>query len=158
MMKRPESEAENAKVIKQLLAMNQAKLLEYIEINRSWYSNWGVLSSITNTVLIVISEMFLELSKQPPIDISNPRYPKFKLVNSLAEKYIYDVQRVLCEDGWLCKTFDEISNLPLEEQVEHISNEIQRHEVLEGSRYKVASLATAVLILKIGPKQFCGCV
>ncbi|MEP6989236.1 MAG: hypothetical protein ABI970_26790, partial [Chloroflexota bacterium] len=80
-----------------------------------------------------------------------------ELNNSFAENYIYDVQRVLCEKDYLCKRADEISRLMMEEQVDYISNAILKQEVLGRNRYKISSLATAVLILKIGITDFCGC-
>jgi hypothetical protein len=144
------------KDIKRFLVMHPRALLTHIEIKRSRYANWGGLSSILNFFEQAVTDMFLEFFHQPPLDFSDPRYPNFNLWNSLSEKYIYEVQRALCEQGWLCNKFDDIAHLPQEEQIAYLSNAIQQ-ETTGQNQHTTVSLATAVLIFKIGPKQFCGC-
>ena len=83
------------------------------------------------------------------------QYPKIYEGNSEFVRYISDVQRAICKDGWLCKEMSNMKELIYAEQIAEICNFVIKSPSL--SKWRVNSLAVAVLIEKIGIERFCGC-
>lgn len=84
-------------------------------------------------------------------------YPKVYDGNSLFGNYIHDVQRALCEKGWLCNVMASDSDLSYVEQIDTIWRYLRDHPHLQRWSGRVYKVPVAILITRIGPQKFCGC-
>ena len=83
-------------------------------------------------------------------------YPKISK-SWYSEYYFSDLQQILCKDGWLCNLLGEDINKNNPEHIVKIMEVIG--EATDNTRwhYRVSPFPVAVLITKLGAKEFCGC-
>jgi hypothetical protein len=87
---------------------------------------------------------------------SAPLYPPIYADNPL-DDYFFDLQQVLCADGWLCTILDS-EKLTYEEKIDQIIAVILDRVHTKGRwAFRFDTFAVAVLIVKIGGKRMCGC-
>ncbi|MBA3870911.1 MAG: hypothetical protein H0X30_17350 [Anaerolineae bacterium] len=144
--------------VHQLLQMDKEDLIENIENDlRSHRTQWDILSDILTPFVQDTIELFQRTPKQKVNEVSNLPYLYLNLGNSISTSYITDIRQALCQNAWLCKKLDSLSQSTLETQIDYINSAIRNLNEFSRYRFRVSSLATAVLITKIGIKEFCGC-
>lgn len=135
------------KFILQYEKMDIDSLGRFIAVNMVHFKLDGVFNAF--------NELFGVNSDHDKNTAKTVQYPKIYEGNSEFVRYISDVQRAICKGERICKEMSNIKQLAYAEQIVEICNFIIESPSL--SKWRVNSLAVAVLIEKIGIERFCGC-
>jgi hypothetical protein len=153
-MKRPFNE-ELLKHIHELLKMDEPSLITFLEKQYSLqgpqYHSDDLSASLSN-LLYSLGLDFWRKDNQASL----PLYPQI-YADSLLADYFFDLQEVLCANGWLCATLDS-EELTLEDKIDRIVGVLldQVHKKHRW-KYRFDPFAVVVLIIKIGGRRMCGC-
>jgi hypothetical protein len=136
--------------------MSKADLIDYIEAQltpRSQTAGWIETSHFVGELFQSLRSNFVN---EAVAETRSPQYPQlFK--SGYSKDYFSDLQKVLCKDNWLCDLLGEDVDKNTPEQVVQIIEVIM--EVTNQSRWqhRVSPYAVAVLLTKLGAKEFCNC-
>ncbi len=144
------------KYIAEYSGMSKSDLIDHIESQltpRSQTAGWiETFHFINVTFKSSINRFFKEDSAVTSIY----QYPQlFK--SGYSKDYFSEVQHALCKDDWLCHLLGEDINKNTPEQIIQIIQAVSDGTDRSRWQNRVGPFAVAVLITKVGAKEFCGC-
>lgn len=137
-------------------AMNKYDLYDFIE-SQLEPRNQSVLS-IEQCLFVrkMFQGLISKFFKKDAIFTPPAQYPKL-YDGWYSKDYFADIQHAVCKNGWLCDLLGNDLNKATPEQIAQIMQVI--NDGVDTTRWKnrVSPFAVAVLITKLGAKEFCGC-
>jgi hypothetical protein len=153
-MKRQLSELE-LKHIHELLKMDEqslkAMLLTSYALKGPQYSSDDLSAFLSK----LFYSLGLDFWRKDNEDFS-PSYPPI-YADSRLDDYFFDLQQVLCANGWLCSILHS-EELTFEEKADLLTSAVvDRVHAKRRWAFRFDPFAVAVLITKIGGRRMCGC-
>ncbi len=137
-------------------SMSKSDLIDHIESQLTPISQTASWIETFRFINVTFESLINRFSKKDLAVTFIHQYPQlFK--SGYSKDYFSEVQQALCKDDWLCHLLGEDINKNTPEQIVQIIQAISQGTDRSRWQNRVDPFAVAVLITKLGAKEFCGC-